>query len=90
MMPQHSRSSHVTAHTRRATPAPVEWLFPVDDARCSRCDRRIGSSIAMAQDPETGDLLCASCGCDAQDQADEGHPVDDSSLPACEREDGAA
>lgn len=90
MMPQPDHHPHVTTDIRRVTPAPVDWLYPDGDVRCDGCGRRIGPAIAMAQDPETGELLCPSCGCDAQDKADEGHPVDDSALPLCERQDGAA
>jgi hypothetical protein len=68
----------------------VSWLFASDDYVCQRClvPIPIGDDVAWLRGSD--ELLCKACGCDAQDKADEGIPVDDSSLPACEREDGAA
>lgn len=72
--------------------SPVDWLYPDPDVRCAHCSRRIGGDTTMGRVTATGELVCQSCGCTVQDQADEPRPVDASAIPACERdedEDGA-
>lgn len=75
---------------RVAPPRPVEWLHATGTSDCHRCPTQIALGEPIAWLPKSGEFVCIDCGCTADDKADEGTPVDDSALPLCEREDGAA